>query len=268
MPPPAKGEHMGYILAQKKRPIALIFSMALASATLASCNGGTDSGAPPAMPGNLVPPAGSWQALFPQTLTPLANIDTYPGAVNGEDDLFKPKRGDYSTGGQGQLVDKKVPCLPHMSNDYHIHVFLGIVYNGKLIAVPHAVGMVNPGAQVDGWTNSADCFYEIHTHDSSGIVHVEVAQLIPLTSVYYHLRDIFDVWGVPYGKDFLGPFKGPVHIFVGNVPLRQLTVSSYLPYTKSISFLGLRSHEVIWYEIGKQYFGASQLPQVTFYMEY
>jgi hypothetical protein len=262
---------MRYILGRKPQPLALIFSAALASVALASCNGGSGSGvsgAPLAMPGNVLPPATSAQSLLPSVLAPLSAIDTSPGQVNGVNDLFKPKRGDYSTGGQGQIVDGKVPCLLHMSNDYHIHIFLGIIYNGKLIAVPHAIGMVHPGAQVNGWTNSADCFYQIHTHDSSGIVHVEVAKFLPLTSVYYHLRNVFDVWGVPYGKDFFGPFKGPVHIFVGNVPLRQLTVSSYVPYTRSITFLGLRSHEVIWYEIGKHYFTASQLPPVTFYMEY
>jgi len=156
-----------------------------------------------------------------------------------------------------------------MSNDYHIHFFLGIVDRGKLIAMPHAVGMVDPGAQVNGWTDSAKCFYEIHTHDSSGIVHLEVAKVMPLNAVYYHLRDVLDVWGVPYSKDSLGPFRGPVHVFIGNRSyLGQTTISSYVPYTKEASSIGLKSHEVIWIELGDRYFSASQLPPVTFYMEY
>jgi hypothetical protein len=255
----------------RKRSLAFIFGVALASTVFASCNGaaGTPgSESPNAMPGNVLPSNASSQSFIPDVLARLPAINTYPGAVNGEYDLFKPKRGDYPLGGQGQVVDQRVPCLPVMSNDYHIHVFLGIVYEGKLVALPHAIGMVKPGPEVDGWTDSAQCFYQIHTHDSSGIVHVEAARFIPLTAVYYHLRDVFDVWGIPYGEDLLGPFKGPVHIFVGNVPLRQLTVSSYVPFTRKISFLGLRSHEVIWYEIGKRYFTAPQLPPVTFYMEY
>ncbi|MBV8147923.1 MAG: hypothetical protein JO092_02390, partial [Candidatus Eremiobacteraeota bacterium] len=204
----------------------------------------------------------------PNTLTPLGPVTTYPGAINGENDLFRPKRGDYRDGGQGPVVDGNVPCLPQMSNDYHIHVFLGLIVNGKMIAVPHAIGMVHPGLQVSGWTNSAQCFYEIHTHDSSGIIHLEVAQFLPLTTAYYHLKDLFDVWGVPYGKDSIGPFQGPIHVFIGQVPLKQLTVNSYRPYARKFTTIPLYSHEAIWIEVGDQYFQASQLPPVKFYMEY
>jgi hypothetical protein len=262
------GSTMGYIFGHK-RSLTLILGAALAGLSLASCNGSAAGGpgSAPGMPANVLPPAATWQA-FPNTLTPLAAISTYPGAVNGENYLFRPKRGDYPRGGQGAIVDGTVPCLPSMSNDYHIHAFLGIVYNGKLIAVPHALGMVHPGLQVDGWTNSARCFYEIHTHDSSGIIHMEVAKFLPLSTVYYHLKDVLDVWGVPHGNDFFGPFQGPIHVFVGEVPLKQLTVSSYRAYERKPDTIPLHSHEVIWLEIGKQYFGPTQLPPVTFYMEY
>jgi hypothetical protein len=261
---------MSYILGQK-RSLAFVFGVALAGVGLVSCNGGTGasgSGSPNAMPGNVLPQAGMSRAVLPNALTPLAPVNTYPGAVIGEYDLFRPRRGDYRDGGQGKLVDGAVPCLPHMSNDYHIHIFLGLVVNGKMIAIPHAIGMVNPGQEVNGWTNSADCFYETHTHDSSGIIHLEVAKFMPLTTVYYHLKDVLDVWGVPYGNDHLGPFQGPMHVFIGNVPLRQVTVSSYRAYARALGTIPLRSHEAIWVEIGDQYFTAAQLPRVTFYMEY
>ncbi len=256
---------MRNFLGRQQRVFALLFGVALAS-----CNGGASTGgggSPLNGVPNVLPPANS-QAAFPDALTPLSAINTYPGAINGETGLFRPKRGDSKAGGQGQVVDG-VPCLPTMSNDYHIHVFLGIVYNGKLVAVPHAIGMKAPAPQVNGWTNSAQCFYEIHTHDSSGIVHVEVNKFLPITSVYYDLPDVFDIWGVRYGKGYFGPFQGPIHVFVGNVAAPgQLTVSTYHEFKKKISKLGLRTHEVIWYEIGSQYFTATQLPPVTFYMEY
>jgi hypothetical protein len=251
------------------RSLAFFFGLALAGVGLAACNGGSASGnsALGSVPGNVLPPAVSSRTVLPNTLTPLGPIITSPGAVNGENYLFRPKRGNYPDGGRGQTVDG-VPCLPQMSNDFHVHAYLGIVYNGQLIAVPHAVGMVHPGLQVNGWTNSADCFYEIHTHDSSGIIHMEVAKFLPLTTAYYHLKNVFDVWGVPYGSDYFGPFHGPIHVFVGNVPLKQLTVSSYREYVRRPETIPLRSHEVIWLEIGQQYFTASQLPSVRFYMEY
>jgi hypothetical protein len=254
----------------RKRSLAGFLGVALAAIALASCNGGAAGGGSGSsvLPPNALPLVASSHAVLPDSVPPLTAITTYPGAVNGEPGLFKPRWGNYPDGGKGAVVDGKVPCLPAMSNDYHIHIFLGIIYHRKLVAMPHALGMVKPGQPVDGWTDSAQCFYEIHTHDDSGIVHVEVAKFLPLTSAYYHLKDVLDVWGVPHSDDSFGPFKGPIHVFVGNVPLKQLTVSSYVPFTGKPAFIPLHSHEVIWIEIGKSYFPPSQLPPVTFYMEY
>jgi hypothetical protein len=130
--------------------------------------------------------------------------------------------------------------------------------------------MVNPGPAVNGYTNTAQCFYEIHTHDASGIVHLEVAQPLPITSVVFKLRNVLDVWGVPHDENHFGPFKGKIRVFTGMPPaIGQTTVSSYAPFSgKQWTLMGLRSHQVIWIEIGKPYYNAHQLPPVTFYMEY
>ena len=208
----------------------------------------------------------------PALLTPMAPISTSPGKINGIDNRFLPADGDTSSGGNGSMVDHKVPCLASMGNGYHVHVFLGIVYHGQLMAVPDTIGMFRPGPELNGWVNSAQCFYEIHTHDASGIVHVEVAQPHPLSSVVFKVKQLLDVWGVPHGDKSFGPFKGKIHVFVGNpasIGGSNTTVSHYAPFTgKDWTSIGLRSHEVIWVEIGKPYYNAALLPPVTFYMEY
>ncbi|HEY1975369.1 MAG TPA: hypothetical protein VGG89_02350 [Candidatus Baltobacteraceae bacterium] len=239
--------------------ISLAFAFALAS-----CNGtGTSV---PATPGGSTS-GGSLE--FAPAIGPLAPIDTSPGKVDGVPDKFTPPEGDTATGGHGSPIDK-IPCLPAMGNGYHVHVFVGIVNHGQLVALPTAIGMVHPGAPVNGYVNTAQCFYEIHTHDSSGIVHLEVAQPHPLTSVVFKLKNVLDVWGVPHDKRSFGPFKGKIRVYVGMpAALGQTNVTQYHPFAgEQWTNMGLRSHEVIWVEIGKPYYNAHQLPPVTFYMEY
>lgn len=244
-----------------------LISLALAFG-LASCNG-TGSSVPPVSQStnssSFVPLA------FAPAIAPMPAIFTSPGKINGTDNQFVPPDGDAPGGGHGATINGKVPCLPAMGNGYHVHVFLGIVYKGQLMAMPDTVGMVHPGPEINGWTNTAKCFYEIHTHDASGIVHLEVAQPHPVSSVVFKLRDILKVWGVPHGKRNFGPFKGRIRVFTGMPPaLGQTVVNSYAMYTKSPEWqnMGLHSHQVIWIEIGKPYYNAHQLPPVTFYMEY
>jgi hypothetical protein len=241
-------------------------SLTLAFA-LASCNG-MGTAVPPA------PQSAGTSSFAPLELSPaiapMPAINTSPGKVDGIDNKFVPPDGDAPGGGHGATIDGKIPCLPVMGNGYHVHVFLGIVYKGKLMAMPDRVGMVHPGAEINGWTNTAQCFYEIHTHDASGIVHLEVAQPHPLNSVVFKLRDVLKVWGVPHSDKSFGPFKGKIRVYTGMPPaLGQTVVSTYAPFAgKQWTNMGLHSHEVIWIEIGRPYYNAHQLPPVTFYMEY
>jgi hypothetical protein len=198
----------------------------------------------------------------------LSPINTYPGAVSGRTNLFDPNSGDYPKGGRGQVVGG-LACRPIMfTNDYHVHVYIGIVDRGKQVALPHGIGMNEPGTPVNGFTNTANCFYYLHTHDSSGIVHVEVPDQRPLSDSAYSLGLVLHVWGLRLSKHRLGPIDGPLHVFVGNVPLKQTTVSSYTRYDGDANAIPLKSHEVIWLEFGAKYYTAKQLPPVTFYMEY
>jgi hypothetical protein len=247
---------------------------------MSSCNGGgggtvpsttTGGGTMDQLPGDMTsaPEATASQAIYPNAI---GNIDTYPGAVDGESGHYTPDVGNYADGGQGSTVDG-IGCYPTMVQDeYHVHIYLGIIYNGKLIANPAGMGMVKPGTAVKGYINSAHCFYRVHMHDSSGIVHIELARSLselPYSATApFPLKTILDVWGVPHSATSFGPFSGPIHIYTGNVPAKTLVVSSYQPYTDTMDSIKLRSHEVIWIEIGTKYYTQTQLPSVQFYMEF
>ncbi len=235
-----------------------------AAALLAACSSQSASTTPPTAgaPGTIVGDDGAF------ALTPLAPVTTFPGAVIGESNVFDPAFGDYPGGGNGQPVSG-VPCRVTMFiNRYHVHVYLGIIDRGKHIALPYAIGMLDPGAPQNGFVETAGCYYFLHTHDSSGIVHIEAPQDLPLTDSIYTLSRLLKVWGLKLSSTGLGPVHGELHAFVGNVPLKQTVVSAYREFKGDPNDIKLKSHEVIWLEFGKKYFTAAKLPPVTFYMEY
>lgn len=52
---------------------------------------------------------------------------------------------------------------------FHIHAHLSIYINGKSMPLPAQIGITNT------------CFYWLHTHDTTGIIHMESPKAIPLT---------------------------------------------------------------------------------------
>jgi hypothetical protein len=83
--------------------------------------------------------------------------------------------------------------LPGLSDTiFHIHAILHVYVNGKPVTVPANVGL----------DQATGTFSPLHTHDTSGIVHMEATKPYPFT-----LGQFFSVWGVRFSKTQLGPFK-------------------------------------------------------------
>ena len=203
------------------------------------------------------------------TPTPLVKpVVLSPGAVIGEDNQFTPNDGDTASGGNGRQIDG-IPCAPSMTeNMYHVHAYLGIIVNGTRIAVPDQIGLNVPGPIQSGFTATAQCYYEIHTHDASGMIHIESPSTAALGSSIYTLGTMLDVWGMPVGPNAVGPFNGSVRTFVDRVPLKTLTANSYTEYAGDPNTIPLYSHEAIWLEIGPVYVLPPNIPAVDFYTEY
>ena len=114
--------------------------------------------------------------------------------------------GNTPEGGQGQTVDG-VPCNLG-AEDYHIHLHLSLWVDGEQIAIPAGVGFKDP-VEENGIVVDGVCLYELHTHDASGIVHVEAPE--PRT---YTLGQLFRVWGRPLEPNNVAGFAGPVSVYV------------------------------------------------------
>ena len=240
--------------------------------TLAACGGGGGS----TLPGAVSPSATSSATAAPTPTPPVPSgqtIQTSQGSVSGEPDMFTPTEGDTASGGQGSPIDG-ITCDPTMSNNYHVHIFLGVYVNGTQMALPIAIGMENPGAPSGGFINSASCFYHIHTHDSSGIVHVEDPDPnnVPITGTMYTLQNVLDVWGITASANNFGQFKGPVEVFTSGQVFRGADANSGVVPASDLTYWGsdpntvpLYSHEVIIVEVGPTY--PTSLPGVFFYIE-
>ncbi|HET9095760.1 MAG TPA: hypothetical protein VFN37_03790 [Candidatus Baltobacteraceae bacterium] len=214
------------------------------------------------------PSPGSSPTPFPASYT------IGSGGIFGADNVFSPNDGDTSSGGQGQTVDG-MPCVSTMPNAYHVHSFAGIIINGRQLALPDGIGMKNPGADgtyygFPNWTEYASCYYYIHTHDASGVFHVESPQSVSLSSSIYTLGNAFDMWGMTLSSTQIGPYTGTVRAYVANVPLKtaQILRSYYTQYSGDPRSIPIYSHTTTWLEIGPTYVTPSSLPVLNYYEEY
>jgi hypothetical protein len=74
---------------------------------------------------------------------------------------------------------------------YHIHQHLDVYLNGKPITVPALIG-INDGAYLT----------ELHTHDASGIIHVESES----SDKHYTLGTFFAEWGIFLSSKCVGAY--------------------------------------------------------------
>jgi hypothetical protein len=74
------------------------------------------------------------------------------------------------------------PCIAEQNYYIHIHPYLQIWVDGKNVTVPTNVGI----------TQSGGCLEPVHTHDASGILHVELSQ--SESNRNWTLDDFFAIW--------------------------------------------------------------------------
>jgi len=90
------------------------------------------------------------------------------------------------------------PCLSE-SVTLHVHPWLRIWIgntpgNNVSVTIPAAIGILDPQIS-NGLAGGGSCFEPLHTHDSTGIIHVESGSI----SDTYTLGDFFKVWAVTPG---------------------------------------------------------------------
>ena len=76
-------------------------------------------------------------------------------------------------------------CVEHSEGMSHFHANLFIEINGNTVAIPEAVGV------------SEDCMSPVHTHDDTGLLHIELPASEQMTIT---VSDFFLVWGKEFSS--------------------------------------------------------------------
>ena len=120
--------------------------------------------------------------------------------------------------------------LPGQSDlTFHIHAALFIYIDGKQITVPANFGIDPQGRFIA----------PVHTHDNSGIIHMEATRPYPFT-----LGQMFDIWGVKFSDSQIGGYRSGVNGNVLQVWVNGKRVADPLNYV-------MKAHDVMIVGYGK-----------------
>jgi hypothetical protein len=101
-----------------------------------------------------------------------------------------------------------LPALSYEGTVLHIHQHLDVFVDGRRVIVPAGIGIDPAGRFIS----------PLHTHDTSGVIHVESPTVRPFT-----LGEFFGVWGVPLCRGRLGGYvaggKRALRVYVDGRPL-------------------------------------------------
>ncbi len=129
----------------------------------------------------------SWNRLFPSPLAVLVtNPDQLPGIETGSVPWY-PEIAHL----RARLADIGLPALGAEGTALHIHQHLDLLINGSTVPIPAGIGI----------DEAAGFISPVHTHDTSGIIHVESDVVRDFT-----LGEFFDIWGVRFTKDSIGGY--------------------------------------------------------------
>lgn len=200
-----------------RRLLQIMISLAMLSA-LGACGGGRndppqqqlagpDAPMPPAAPTPPAPPTPPTPPAPPPPTDPappppelkLAAGYTEVQAVEA---LSTPYWADWSYTGTAPIDG--VTCAN--SEAYHIHAMVSIYRNGTRLALPKNIGR-------------SACNYDMHTHDGTGIIHVETAAPKNFT-----LGQFFSLWGQTLSPtEVAGLPDAPTFYVVQNEQITKVT---------------------------------------------
>jgi len=129
----------------------------------------------------------SWNSFFPKKpATTITDPSALPGIQTG-DAPWQPELSRL----QERLQAIGLPALPAEAFALHIHQHLDLFVDGKMVVVPAGIGI----NQAEGFIST------IHTHDETGVIHVESPTVETFT-----LGQFFDIWGVRFTASCIGSY--------------------------------------------------------------
>jgi hypothetical protein len=101
-----------------------------------------------------------------------------------------------------------VECHSMETTNYHVHAHLDVFVDGQKHEVPSQVGILS----------SPHCFYWLHTHDTTGVIHVEAPQ-----QKEFLLGQFMDIWSQTHSssKSFFDSVAGkPIKAYLNGTEVQ------------------------------------------------
>jgi hypothetical protein len=153
--------------------------LAVALLLVAGCGGGSD-----AETGSTATPAGAKTTTGPELGPAFPDMTSLAGALKSP-----PWLANNGTSLQLRLRAIGLSPLREEGQVVHIHQHLDLYVDGKKMMVPAQIGIDAKGGFIS----------DLHTHDTSGIMHVESP-----TVQSFSLGQFFAVWGLPLSATCIG----------------------------------------------------------------
>ncbi|MBV8385174.1 MAG: hypothetical protein JOZ68_13075 [Acidimicrobiia bacterium] len=165
----------------------------MTGAALAACGGGSDS-----------PTIAGKSTTGPTVTPPHLEVNTGPAPWPRPDDAIQ------------RVAAAGLPAFKSEQLFYHVHAHLDVYVDGHATVVPAGLGIGgDPNAVVQtqngqlvaglvGGKCSQPCISPLHTHDESGVLHVENDKERQI-----NLGQLFTEWGVRFTTDCVGSYCAP-----------------------------------------------------------
>ena len=212
------------MLSTRPRNTCNILYPALAMSSLlllAACGGGSDSSPdvtaadPPVSPG---PPPQAPQPAPPELVLADTHTELVAGTINS------PPGWPAWVAPANRAAVAGVACL--INENYHLHSLVSIYKDGVRQGLPDNVGR-------------SGCAYELHTHDVTGVIHIETD--VPKK---FTLGQFFALWNQPLTAGGTAGLAGPIRFYL--IDNEKLT-----PFTGDPAQLELTAHREIVIVSGK-----------------
>jgi len=116
----------------------------------------------------------------------------------------------YARDHAAALTIDGIGCNPMEQAVFHIHAHLDVIINGAYFLVPSQIGI------------PSNCFYWLHTHDESGIVHIEAP-----THRDFTLGQFFDIWNKKLSNDqifnYVASANNPLNVYINGTKVPDET---------------------------------------------
>jgi hypothetical protein len=126
---------------------------------------------------------------------------------------------------------------------FHLHAHLAIYVGDDQKLLPAGIGIGPPLDVEDNFVVGGSCFSWLHTHDQTGLIHIESPA--PRT---FTLGNFFDVWGQPLSSTTVGPATGTVNAFVDGQPFTD--DPSTIPLVTMAADGSYSAHGVLQLDVG------------------